>query len=212
MARKRYKLEEIVGMLRQAEVLHCLGMSMADATRQLGISDVGTVSPDRSEPDWTGPAQHEGPFRSRPRHPPGSGGPDPDLPVARLCLLRQRLPAGRSTRGAFERCSGAVEFPDAPAHDLRVHNLPLGQAAAEAAGFSGLTPPGVSRPRNTRPPGTWQDCGTTFFPDHEMHSVHGPVRWRRLRRVGRRVAPHRIGVARVDGVSALSEEAAAGRR
>ncbi len=45
MARKRYKLEEFVGMLRQAEVLHGLGMSMADATRQLGISDVGTVSP-----------------------------------------------------------------------------------------------------------------------------------------------------------------------
>ena len=45
MARKRYKPEEIVGMLRQAEVLHGLGMSMADATRQLGTSDVGTVSP-----------------------------------------------------------------------------------------------------------------------------------------------------------------------
>ena len=44
MARKHYKPEEIVGMLRQAEVLHGLGMSMADATRQLGISDVGTVS------------------------------------------------------------------------------------------------------------------------------------------------------------------------
>ena len=43
MARKRYKPEEI-RMLRQAEVLHGLGMSMADATRQLGISDVGTVS------------------------------------------------------------------------------------------------------------------------------------------------------------------------
>ena len=45
MARKRYKPEEI-RMLRQAEVLHRLGMSMADATRQLGISDVGTVSAD----------------------------------------------------------------------------------------------------------------------------------------------------------------------
>ena len=40
MARKRYKPEEIVGMLRQAEVLHGQGKSMADAIRQLGISEV----------------------------------------------------------------------------------------------------------------------------------------------------------------------------
>ena len=40
MARKRYKPEEIVGMLRQAEVLHDQGTSMADAIRQLGISEV----------------------------------------------------------------------------------------------------------------------------------------------------------------------------
>ena len=39
MARKRYKPEEIVGLLRQAEVLHGQGMSMADAIRQLGISE-----------------------------------------------------------------------------------------------------------------------------------------------------------------------------
>ena len=38
MARKRYKPEEIVSMLRQAVVLHGQGKSMADATRQLGIS------------------------------------------------------------------------------------------------------------------------------------------------------------------------------
>ena len=38
MARKRYKPEEIVNLLRQAEVLHGQGMSMADAIRQLGIS------------------------------------------------------------------------------------------------------------------------------------------------------------------------------
>ena len=37
MARKRYKPEEIVNMLRQTEVLHGQGMSMADAIRQLGI-------------------------------------------------------------------------------------------------------------------------------------------------------------------------------
>ena len=40
MARKRYKPEEIVSLLRQVEVLHGQGKSMADAIRQLGISEV----------------------------------------------------------------------------------------------------------------------------------------------------------------------------
>jgi len=40
MARKRYKPEEIISLLRQAEVLHGQGMSMADAIRLLGISEV----------------------------------------------------------------------------------------------------------------------------------------------------------------------------
>ena len=40
MARKRHKPEEIVGMLRRAEVLHRQGMSMAGAIRQLGINEV----------------------------------------------------------------------------------------------------------------------------------------------------------------------------
>ncbi len=40
MARKRYKPDEIVSLLRQAEVLHGQGMSMADAIRQLGVSEV----------------------------------------------------------------------------------------------------------------------------------------------------------------------------
>ena len=40
MARKRYKPEEIVSLLRQAEVLHGQGMTMADAIRQFGISEV----------------------------------------------------------------------------------------------------------------------------------------------------------------------------
>ena len=40
MAGKRYKPEEIVSLLRRAEVLHGQGMSMADAIRQLGISEV----------------------------------------------------------------------------------------------------------------------------------------------------------------------------
>ena len=34
MAMKRYKPEEIVGKLRQAEVLHSQGLSMAAAIRQ----------------------------------------------------------------------------------------------------------------------------------------------------------------------------------
>jgi putative transposase len=37
MARKRYKPEEIVGKLRQADVLHSQGMPMAEAIRQLGV-------------------------------------------------------------------------------------------------------------------------------------------------------------------------------
>jgi transposase-like protein len=40
MARKRYKPEEIVGKLRQAEGLHGQGMPMAEAIRQLGVSEV----------------------------------------------------------------------------------------------------------------------------------------------------------------------------
>ena len=40
MGRKRYKPAEIVGKLRQAEVLHGRGVSMAEAIRQLGISEV----------------------------------------------------------------------------------------------------------------------------------------------------------------------------
>ena len=40
MGRKRYRPTEIVGKLRQAEVLHDRGLSMAEAIRQLGISEV----------------------------------------------------------------------------------------------------------------------------------------------------------------------------
>ena len=40
MARKRYKPEEIVTKLRQADVLHSQGMSMVDAIRQIGVSEV----------------------------------------------------------------------------------------------------------------------------------------------------------------------------
>ena len=37
MARKRYKPEEIVSLLWQAEMLHGQSLSMADAIRRLGI-------------------------------------------------------------------------------------------------------------------------------------------------------------------------------
>ena len=42
MARQRYKAEEIVGKLRQADVLHSQGMPMAEAIRQLGVSEASS--------------------------------------------------------------------------------------------------------------------------------------------------------------------------
>jgi putative transposase len=40
MARKRYKPEEIVARLRQVDVLVSQGQAMADAIRQIGVSEV----------------------------------------------------------------------------------------------------------------------------------------------------------------------------
>ena len=40
MASKRYKPEEIVRLLKQAKGMHGRGMTMADAIRPLGISEV----------------------------------------------------------------------------------------------------------------------------------------------------------------------------
>ena len=40
MPRKRYKPEEIVAKLRQVDVLVAQGQSMADAIRQIGVSEV----------------------------------------------------------------------------------------------------------------------------------------------------------------------------
>jgi putative transposase len=40
MARKIYKPEEIVAKLRQVDVLHSQGISMVDAIRQIGVSEV----------------------------------------------------------------------------------------------------------------------------------------------------------------------------
>jgi len=39
MARKRYRAEEIVAKLRQVEVLQSRGMSVADAIRQIGVTE-----------------------------------------------------------------------------------------------------------------------------------------------------------------------------
>ena len=40
MAKKTYKPEEIVAKLRQVDVMHSQGMSMADAIRQISVSEV----------------------------------------------------------------------------------------------------------------------------------------------------------------------------
>ena len=40
MPRKKYKPEEIVAKLRQVDVLVSQGVSMADAIRQIGVSEV----------------------------------------------------------------------------------------------------------------------------------------------------------------------------
>ena len=40
MAKRSYKPEEIVAKLRQVDVLSSQGMSMADAIRQIGVSEV----------------------------------------------------------------------------------------------------------------------------------------------------------------------------
>ena len=40
MAKKVHKPEEIVSKLRQVDVLHSQGMSMADAIRQISVSEV----------------------------------------------------------------------------------------------------------------------------------------------------------------------------
>src|ERR1700751_4664374 len=73
MARKRYKAEEIVAKLRQVDVLTSQGQSMADAIRQIGVSEVSyyTIIGDwlRAEvqylasiaaglDSWAGPAGH----------------------------------------------------------------------------------------------------------------------------------------------------------
>ena len=40
MSKRNYKAEEIVSKLRQADVLHSQGMTIADAIRQIGVSEV----------------------------------------------------------------------------------------------------------------------------------------------------------------------------
>ena len=40
MSKRNYKPEEIVSKLRQVDVLHSQGMTIADAIRQIGVSEV----------------------------------------------------------------------------------------------------------------------------------------------------------------------------
>ena len=97
--RKRYKPEEIVSVLRQAEVLHGQGLSMVDAIRQLGI--VQNV------------LRHEGPELPRGRlcggeiHP-GEGSPACDDFVADdgLATVAGRIVGYRLTGGDTARCVG----------------------------------------------------------------------------------------------------------
>jgi len=39
MGRKRYTAEQIIGMLREAEVLHSQGMTIGEISRKLGITE-----------------------------------------------------------------------------------------------------------------------------------------------------------------------------
>ena len=39
MGRKRYKAEQIIGMLREAEVLQSQGMTIGEISRKLGITE-----------------------------------------------------------------------------------------------------------------------------------------------------------------------------
>ena len=48
MPRKRYKPEEIVAKLRQVDVLVSQGQSLADAIRQIGVSEVPIIGGGRS--------------------------------------------------------------------------------------------------------------------------------------------------------------------
>ena len=40
MSKRNYKPEEIVPQVRQVDVLHSQGMKIADAIRQIGVSEV----------------------------------------------------------------------------------------------------------------------------------------------------------------------------
>jgi hypothetical protein len=44
MPRKRHKAEEIVAKLRQVDVLVSQGQSVADAIRQIGVTEVSVMS------------------------------------------------------------------------------------------------------------------------------------------------------------------------
>src|SRR5262245_23180182 len=103
MARKRYKPEEIVAKLRQVDVLVSQGQDMADAIRQIGVSEVAcatSCSTARSSIPYARP-------RSSPRiRPHASLGYKP--PAPRGVHTGPRRVAGCATSNGFAGHAGAT--------------------------------------------------------------------------------------------------------
>jgi transposase-like protein len=101
MRRKRYEPEEIVATLRQVDVLVSRGASMADAVRQIGVSEVTFYR-------WR---QEFGGLKTDQVRPPESGGFD-DVEHAFNTSVR-RPPkaesAAMSTNGLVESVAGSAQ-------------------------------------------------------------------------------------------------------
>lgn len=69
MPRKRYKPEEIVAKLRQVDVPDSQGVNMADAIRQIGVSELRSIAGARSTARFSAP-----PSRSARQYPKQSSG------------------------------------------------------------------------------------------------------------------------------------------
>ena len=131
MGRKRYKPAEIVGKLRQAEVLHGRGLSMAEAIRQLGISEVtfyrwrkeyGGMSGDQlrrlKELEKENERLRRCGLRPDARQAdPGRGGPGKLLSPSRRCQcidqvrVRLRVSERRACRVLGQHCSTQRRVP-----------------------------------------------------------------------------------------------------
>jgi transposase-like protein len=75
MARQRCKPEEIVAKLRQADVLHSQGMSMADSIRQLGVKEVTFYRWRKEFGGMSGDQLHR--LKNLEKETNGSAGPSP---------------------------------------------------------------------------------------------------------------------------------------